>query len=105
MSLQLQQVRFAFSGFDLEVDTTFDRAILSAPRLLLLDEPMSSLDSRLKQRLVPFLLRIRDEFHIPLIYVTHDAGELTSLCDEVLLLERGRITSRGSPTDVLTPAS
>jgi molybdate transport system ATP-binding protein len=83
----------------------FARAILSAPRLLLLDEPMSSLDSRLKQRLVPFLLRIRDEFHIPLIYVTHDAGELTSLCDEVLLIERGRITGRGSPADVLTTGS
>jgi molybdate transport system ATP-binding protein len=79
----------------------FARAILSAPRLLLLDEPMSSLDSRLKQRLVPFLLRIRDEFHIPLIYVTHDAGELTSLCDEVLLLEHGKITGRGSPVEAL----
>ena len=79
----------------------FARAILSAPRLLLLDEPMSSLDSRLKQRLVPFLLRIRDEFHIPLIYVTHDVGELSLLCDEVLLLEHGKIVSRGSPTELL----
>ena len=80
----------------------FARTILSVPRLLLLDEPMSSLDSRLKQRLVPFLLRIRDEFHIPLIYVTHDAGELTSLCDEVLVIERGRITGRGSPAEILS---
>jgi molybdate transport system ATP-binding protein len=83
----------------------FARAILSAPRLLLLDEPMSSLDSRLKQRLVPFLLRIRDEFHIPLIYVTHDAGELSLLCDEVLLLERGKITGRGSPAEVLASSA
>ena len=79
----------------------FARAILSAPRLLLLDEPMSSLDSRLKDRLVPFLLRIRDEFHIPLIYVTHDAGELVSLCDEVVLLENGRFNGRTSPQDLL----
>ena len=79
----------------------FARAILSAPRLLLLDEPMSSLDSRLKKRLIPFLLRIRDEFRIPLIYVTHDAGELVALCDEVLMLERGRLIGRGSPADVL----
>ena len=67
----------------------------------LLDEPMSSLDSRLKKRLVPFLLRIRDEFRIPLIYVTHDAGELVALCDEVLMLERGRLIGRGSPADLL----
>jgi len=79
----------------------FARAILSAPRLLLLDEPMSSLDSRLKKRLIPFLLRIRDEFRIPLIYVTHDAGELVALCDEVLMLERGRLIGRGSPAEVL----
>jgi molybdate transport system ATP-binding protein len=77
------------------------RAILSTPRLLLLDEPMSNLDSRLKQRLIPFLLRIRDDFHIPLIYVTHDAIELTALCDEVIMLESGRLTERGSPANML----
>jgi molybdate transport system ATP-binding protein len=80
----------------------FARAILSAPRVLLLDEPMSSLDSRLKQRLIPFLLRIRDEFRIPLIYVTHDASELMALCDEVLVLEKGRVVERGLPADVLS---
>src|SRR5437868_2087427 len=79
----------------------FARAILSAPRLLLLDEPMSSLDSRLKQRLIPFLLRIRDEFRIPLIYVTHDTAELSALCDEVIVLERGRIIERDLPSDTL----
>ncbi len=79
----------------------FARAILSAPRLLLLDEPMSSLDTRLKQRLIPFLLRIRDEFRIPLIYVTHDADELFALCDEVLVLDNGRVLERGDPNEVL----
>jgi molybdate transport system ATP-binding protein len=83
----------------------FARAILSAPRLLLLDEPMSSLDARLKTRLIPFLHRIRDEFRIPLVYVTHDANELTALCDEVLVLERGRIVERGSPDKVLHTAT
>ena len=79
----------------------FARAILSAPHLLLLDEPMSSLDSRLKERLIPFLLRIRDEFHIPLVYVTHDSGELSALCDEVIVLERGQLVARGAPAAVL----
>ncbi len=80
----------------------FARAILSAPRLLLLDEPMSSLDSRLKARLFPFLHRIRDEFRIPFVYVTHDAGELIALCDEVLVLESGQLVGRGSPDKVLS---
>ena len=62
---------------------------------------MSSLDSKLKERLLPFLLRIRDEFRIPLLYVTHDAGELATLCDEIILLEQGRLIKRGAPTDVL----
>lgn len=79
----------------------FARAILSAPRLLLLDEPMSSLDSRLKTRLIPFLHRIRDEFRIPFVYVTHDASELIALSDEVLLLERGHLAGRGSPDALL----
>ena len=79
----------------------FARAILSAPRLLLLDEPMSSLDSRLKTRLIPFLHRIRDEFCIPFIYVTHDASELIALCDEVLVLERGHLVERGAPAKLL----
>jgi molybdate transport system ATP-binding protein len=81
----------------------FARAILSAPRLLLLDEPMSNLDTKLKMRLIPFLLRIRDEFQIPLIYVTHDTAELTELCEEVVIMEDGRIIHRGSPL-VLTAA-
>lgn len=79
----------------------FARAILSSPRLLLLDEPMSSLDARLKTRLIPFLHRIRDEFRIPFVYVTHDASELTALCDEVLVLDRGRMVERGPPDKVL----
>lgn len=80
----------------------FARSILSAPRLLLLDEPMSSLDQRLKTRLIPFLQRIRGEFGIPLIYVTHDARELAALCEEVFVLESGRVVQRGTPADVLT---
>lgn len=83
----------------------FARAILSMPRLLLLDEPMSSLDSKLKKRLIPFLLRIRDEFHIPFIYVTHDADELSSLCDEIIVLKQGRVVERGAADDMLSRAS
>ncbi len=77
------------------------RALVTAPRLLLLDEPLSSLDARLKARVLPFLKRIRDEFHVPMLYVSHDAAEVRELCNEVICLEDGKITQRGSPDDVL----
>ena len=68
------------------------RALLSSPRILLLDEPLASLDSSLKARILPYLTRIRDEFHLPMLYVTHDLQEIRPLCGHALRVERGRIT-------------
>jgi len=76
------------------------RALLSSPRLLLLDEPLASLDRKLKQRIVPYLQRIRDEFRLPMLYVSHDAEEIAALCQEVWLLERGRLVGRSSPKEL-----
>ena len=70
------------------------RALLTSPRLLLLDEPLASLDPALKARIIPYLVRIRDEFRRPMLYVTHDSQEVRALCAEVLVMERGRILSR-----------
>ena len=67
------------------------RALLTSPRLLLLDEPLASLDAKLKARIIPYLTRIRDEFHVPMLYVTHDLDEIRSLCDQHLRLERGKL--------------
>lgn len=70
------------------------RALLTSPRILLLDEPLASLDSVLKSKILPFLARIRDEFHMPMLYVTHDWQEVQALCSEALILERGKIVRR-----------
>ena len=67
------------------------RALLSSPKLLLLDEPLSSLDSKLKEQVVRYLKTVRDEFHVPMIFVSHSADEIRALCDEVVTLESGRI--------------
>jgi molybdate transport system ATP-binding protein len=76
------------------------RALLSSPRLLLLDEPLSSLDAKLKNQILPFLKRVRSEFPLPILYVTHSTEEVTALCDEVMMLERGRIVRRGTPEEL-----
>jgi len=70
------------------------RALLTSPQLLLLDEPLASLDPVLKSKIIPYLARIRDEFRIPMLYVTHDWDEVQTLCAEALIVERGQIVRR-----------
>jgi molybdate transport system ATP-binding protein len=73
------------------------RALLAAPRLLLLDEPLAGLDASLRERLLPYLARVRDEFAIPMLYVTHSPDEVMALCDDVLVIAAGKIAARGRP--------
>jgi molybdate transport system ATP-binding protein len=73
------------------------RALLAAPRLLLLDEPLAGLDAPLRERLLPYLARVRDEFAIPMLFVTHSPDEVVAVCDDVLILAAGRVAARGSP--------
>jgi molybdate transport system ATP-binding protein len=80
------------------------RAILSHPQLLLLDEPLAALDIGLKERILPYLGRVRDEFSIPIIYVTHNMSEVLSLADWVLMIRRGRLIAQGVPRDILASA-
>lgn len=78
------------------------RAILSRPKLLLLDEPLASLEIRLKEKIIPYLRRVRDEFAIPILYVTHDPVEALALADWVIAIHQGKLVSQGMPRDVLT---
>ncbi|MGE3276605.1 MAG: ATP-binding cassette domain-containing protein [Vicinamibacterales bacterium] len=77
------------------------RALVAGPELLLLDEPLAAVDRRRRERILPYLLRIRSELHVPLVYVTHDAGELRQIADRVLLIEDGALVAAGDPQDVL----
>jgi molybdate transport system ATP-binding protein len=77
------------------------RALLSAPQLLLLDEPLTSLDAKLKNTILQQLQALHREFRIPMLFVTHDAAEAIAICEDVLLLHAGRITGRGEPAKLL----
>lgn len=82
------------------------RALLASPSLLLLDEPLANLDSKLKMRIIPYLARIRDEFLVPMLYVTHDRLETLSLADEMVVLVGGKVAQTGSVQEVFSrPAS
>jgi molybdate transport system ATP-binding protein len=71
------------------------RALLMKPRLLLLDEPLASLDRARKLEILPYLARLRDEAHVPMIYVSHQAGEILRLASQVVRIEDGRVQAVG----------
>ena len=75
------------------------RALLSGPQLLLLDEPLASLDAARKAEILPYLERLRDGTGIPMVYVSHSADEVERLADTIVHLEAGRVVAveeRGS---------
>jgi molybdate transport system ATP-binding protein len=76
------------------------RAILSGPQLLLLDEPLAALDIGLKEKILPYLARVRDEFGLPIIYVTHNMTEVLTLADWVLMIRQGRLVAQGVPQEI-----
>lgn len=71
------------------------RALLMKPRLMLLDEPLASLDARRKSEILPYLVRLRDDTRLPMIYVSHDPAEVKALASRVVLLDSGRVVSTG----------
>jgi molybdate transport system ATP-binding protein len=77
------------------------RAIASRPRALLMDEPLASLDLTLRGRVLPFLIRIREEIGLPLLHITHDPDEAILLGDEIAVLDGGRLVAHGEPRETL----
>ena len=71
------------------------RALLMRPRLLLLDEPLASLDEARKADILPYLERLRDEAEVPMIYVSHDAAEVKRIASRVVRLDGGKVTAAG----------
>ncbi|MEO8378711.1 MAG: ATP-binding cassette domain-containing protein [Acidobacteriota bacterium] len=70
------------------------RALLTQPELLLLDEPLSGVDLALRDRVLQYLQAVRTEFPIPTIYVTHQLEEVQAICEEMVVLERGKVVER-----------
>jgi molybdate transport system ATP-binding protein len=77
------------------------RALLTNPELLLMDEPLSSLDNTRKRELLPRIKRLPIDYGIPIVYVTHDIDELVYLADSVVLLANGRNVAHGSAREIL----
>jgi len=78
------------------------RALLIQPRLLLMDEPLASLDTARKQEILPYLERLRSTFDMPILYVSHSLDEVTRLADHVVVLEQGRVVAQGRVDEVFS---
>jgi molybdate transport system ATP-binding protein len=78
------------------------RALATSPRLLLMDEPLASLDIARKAEILPYLERLHDELDMPVLYVSHAPDEVARLADHLVLLDAGRVTASGSTRELMT---
>ena len=78
------------------------RALVTRPRLLLMDEPLASLDAKRKAEVLPYLEKLHHELNIPILYVSHAMDEVARLADHLVLLEEGKVVANGPAADVMT---
>jgi molybdate transport system ATP-binding protein len=76
------------------------RALVQRPEILLLDEPLAALDIKIRLKLQDYLLKVHREFNLTTLLISHDLGEIIKLSNRVYLLEKGKISRQGSPTEV-----
>ncbi|EJT03828.1 molybdenum ABC transporter ATP-binding protein [Rhizobium sp. CCGE 510] len=81
------------------------RALLSSPRLLLMDEPLAALDDARKAEILPYLERLRDETEIPIVYVSHSIAEVARLANQVVVMRDGKVEAIGPAVDILSRPS
>jgi molybdate transport system ATP-binding protein len=77
------------------------RALLASPALLLMDEPLASLDEPRKQEIIPYLEKLRDEARIPIIYVSHSVAEVSRLADTLVILDNGKLRAAGPAIELM----
>lgn len=97
---RLRQMPHELSGGERQ-RVAIARALLIQPRLLLMDEPMASLDDSRKAEILPYLERLRDELEIPVLYVSHSVAEVTRLAHHLVVLEDGKVKTHGPLAEVL----
>lgn len=78
------------------------RALLTSPRLLLMDEPLSALDEKSKAEIYPYLERLRSDLEIPIFYVSHSLQEVARLADQLALMDKGKIIAVGQTNEIIT---
>jgi molybdate transport system ATP-binding protein len=77
------------------------RALIASPRLILMDEPLASLDDARKAEILPYIERLRDEAKVPIVYVSHSVAEVARLATDVVLLSSGKVTACGPAAEIL----